>query len=313
MERGVLKMSRSASVVDVLATLAAGDWTNAAASARRVAAADPQSRLADALATFLDGQATPGVYDEPTAFEAFIDNGANPELYRRTISAVRAIHAADRPAAVIDIGCGDGRVVAAVLDPVTERVDLVEPSDALLGQAVAAVVHDGVGVVAHAMGASSLPAHGSPGLRWGIAQSTFALHTTHPDERPAFLAWLRDRVDRLLIVEFDVPAYADRSPAHVEYLADRYEAGVREYADHPDVVSGFLMPVLAGQLDPSRPRYTFEQPIAAWVQQLTAAGFAVATTPVLDYWWAPAVLLDARPIGAGGSETGPTHTGERNR
>jgi hypothetical protein len=88
---------------------------------------------------------------------------------------------------------------------------------------------------------------------------------------------------------------------------------VREYADHPDVVAGFLMPVLVGQLDPSRPRYTFEQPIAAWVDLLEAAGFAVVTTPVFDYWWAPAVLVDARPIGAASSETGPIETSERNR
>jgi hypothetical protein len=302
-------MSPSNAVVEVLAALAAGDRTSAGAMARRAAAADPDSRLAGALAEFLPVQPIPGVYDQPTAFEAFIDNGANPELYRRTISALAAIHAADRPSAVIDIGCGDGRVVAAVLDRATERVDLVEPSDALLGQAVAAVVRDGIGAVAHAMGASDLPAHVSPEQRWGVAESTFALHTTHPGERPSLLAWLRDRVDRLLVVEFDVPAFADRSPQHLAYLADRYEAGVHEYADHPEVVAGFLMPVLVGQLDPSRPRYTFEQPIAAWAQLLAAAGFNVVTTPIFDYWWAPAVLLDARPIGAVSSETGSTATG----
>jgi len=29
-----------------------------------------------------------------------------------------------------------------------------------------------------------------------------------------------------VIVEFDMPSFEDRSPAHVEYLADRYEAVV---------------------------------------------------------------------------------------
>jgi hypothetical protein len=306
-------VSPSNAVVQVLAALAAGDWTSAAAVARSAAAANPDSLLAGGLADFLHVQRTPGVYDDPTAFEAFIDNGANPELYRRTIDAVRAIHAADRPSATIDIGCGDGRVVAAVLDAATERVDLVEPSEALLGQAAAAVVRDGLDVVAHAMGATELPAHVPAEQRWGIAESTFAFHTTRPDERPAFLSWLCERVDRLLIVEFDVPAFADRSPEHLVYLAERYEAGVREYADHPDVVAGFLMPVLVGQLDPSRPRYTFEQPIAGWVDVLSAAGFGVTTTPIFDYWWAPAVLLDARPIGGAGSETGSTEMSERNR
>ena len=297
-------MSTPGGVVQVLAALAAGDWESAGPLARAAASAQPGSHLAPALAEFLHRQQSPGVYDEPSAFEAFIDNGANPELYRRTIAALRAIHAAERPLAVIDIGCGDGRVVVGVLDPATVRVDLVEPSEALLGQATGAVVHGGVAVVAHAMGASDLPDHVSAEQRWGIAESTFALHTTHPDERPALLAWLRDRVDRLLIVEFDVPAFADRSPEHLAYLAERYEAGVREYADHPDVVAGFLMPVLVGQLDPARPRYTFEQPIAAWAETLAAAGFTVTTTPVFDYWWAPAVLLDARPIGTPASETG---------
>jgi SAM-dependent methyltransferase len=291
-------------VVPVLAALAAGEWGSAGTLAREAASTHPDSRLAAALDQFLHLQRTPGVYDEPSAFEAFIDHGANPELYRRTIADLRAIHAVEHPAAVVDIGCGDGRVVAAVLDPATVRVDLVEPSEALLGQATAAVVHRDRAVVAHAMGASELPEHVAPQQRWGIAESTFALHTTRPDERPALLAWLRTRVDRLVIVEFDVPDFADRGPEHLAYLAERYEAGVREYADHPEVVAGFLMPVLVGQLDPSRPRYTFEQPIAAWASSLSAAGFTVTTTPVFDYWWAPAVLLDARAVVAGGSETG---------
>ena len=55
------------------------------------------------------------------------------------------------------------------------------------------------------------------------------------------------------------------------------------------------MPVLVGQFDPDRPRHTFEQPIAAWVTELEAAGFeSVQTVPIHDYWWAPAVLIDAR-------------------
>src|SRR5215212_1568037 len=112
-------MSPSSAVVQVLAALAAGDWKSAATVARSAETANPDSRLAAALAEFLQLQPSPGVYDEPTAFEAFIDNGTNPELYRRTIASLRAIHVADRPSAVIDIGCGDGRVVAAVLDEAT--------------------------------------------------------------------------------------------------------------------------------------------------------------------------------------------------
>ena len=133
------------------------------------------------------------------------------------------------------------------------------------------------------------------GTRWALAQSTFALHTTHPDDRPALLAWLAAHVERLLVVEFDVPAFADRSPEHLAYLADRYEVGVREYAAHPEAIDGFLMPVLVGQLDPARPRYTFEQPIAEWCRQLADAGFTTTQRPVYDYWWGAASLIEARP------------------
>ena len=71
---------------------------------------------------------------------------------------------------------------------------------------------------------------------------------------------------------------------------------MREYADHPEVVAGFLMPVLAGQVDPGRERHTYEQPASQWVEQLRDAGFAdVAERPLLDYWWAPAVLITASP------------------
>lgn len=288
-------MKRDQRVVRALAALAAGEWRVAAELASAAVNRSPDSRLAAALCAFLQAQSAPGVYDEPTAFETFIDHGTNPEMYRRTIELLGAIHTAEAPSAVLDIGCGDGRVTAAVLAADTTRVDLVEPSDSLLGQAAAAVVRPGLDVVEHEMGVGELAAHVGPDQRWGIAQSTFALHAIPPGERPELLRWLRERVDRLLIVEFDVPELADGSLEHVAYLAERYEVGVREYVDHPDAVSGFLMPVLAGQLDPARRRYTFEQPIGAWVGQLEDAGWQVTTAPVFDYWWAPAVLIDARP------------------
>lgn len=274
-----------------LGALAAGDPGAARESLRH---AETDSVLAAALARFLDAQRAPGVYDEPTAFESFIDHGGNPELYRRTIEVLAAAHAEAGAAAVADVGCGDGRVIAAVLSPSTVRVDLVEPSAALLGQAATTVARPGVEVIAHPCGAGELHAEVPAELRWGIVQSTYAMHTTRPDERPALLAWLAERCDRLLIVEFDVPAFEDRSPAHVAYLAERYEVGVEEYRDHPEAIDGFLVPVLVGQLDPASPRHTFEQPVAAWEGELRVAGFRTATAPVADYWWAPAVLIDAR-------------------
>ena len=209
-----------------------------------------RAALAVALDAFLAGRPPSGVYDEPTTFEAFIDHGSNPELYRRTIEIVRGVHAVEQPATVLDIGCGDGRVTAAVLAAATERVDLVEPSATLLALAAGAVAARHA-VVPHTQTLAEFAATVEADTRWALAQSTFALHTTHPDDRPALLSWLTEpRVERLLVVEFDVPAFADRSPEHLAYLADRYEVGVREYAEHPEAIDGFLMPVLVGQLDP---------------------------------------------------------------
>ncbi len=274
-----------------LAALATGERTSARSALER---APGDSELARALIRFLDAERADGVYDEPTAFEAFIDHGDNPELYRRTIELLAGIHADAAPAAVADIGCGDGRVTAAVLGASTRRVDLVEPSATLLQQAVETVARPGMEVVAHPCGASELDAEVDPDQHWDVVQSTYALHTTQPAERPALLTWLATRCDRLLIVEFDTPSLEDGSDAHVAHLAERYEAGVREYLDHPEAIDGFLMPVLVGQLDPSTPRVTFEQPIAGWERELQVCGFRTTTVPVFDHWWAPAVLIDAQ-------------------
>ncbi|QXC60795.1 class I SAM-dependent methyltransferase [Aquihabitans sp. G128] len=283
--------------IDVLEALAAGDWDGAAERAAVAGADDPGSQLALALDRFLGDLPAPGVYEAPSAFEAFISNGGNVVLYERAIAALAALHADEQPETVLDIGCGDGRVTAAVLGPSTARVDLVEPSAELLVAARAAVSAPGtVGgreVVGHQAGVTEVLAGLDADVRWDLVQSTFALHATHPDERPALFAALADRTDRLVVVDFDVPAFEDRSPEHLAYLAERYERGVREYVDHPEVVTGFLLPVLVGQLDPSRPRYTFEQPTAAWAELVEAAGFTVEVEPVSPYWWADATLLSA--------------------
>lgn len=280
-------------IVDALAALAAGDWESATTIAQRVAAEQSDQRLPEALAQYLSNLPAPGVYDEPGAFEAFIDNGGNVALYRQTIQHLSAIHAETQPRAVLDIGCGDGRVTAAVLSAATTRVDLIEPSAELLARAAAALDRPGLEVVAHRDDAATFFADSRDDTTWDIAQSTFALHTTNPAERPALLRTLARRTTRLLIVEFDVPAFADRSREHVTYLAQRYEQGIREYERHPEVISKFLMPVLVGQLDTTRARYTFEQPIAHWTQVLRDAGFTTSTQPIEHYWWTDAMLISA--------------------
>jgi hypothetical protein len=127
-----------------------------------------------------------------------------------------------------------------------------------------------------------------------VAQSTFALHAVPPGDRRQVLADLAARTTHLLVVEFDVPAFADRSPDHARYAAERYVEGVAEYAGDDLVVDRFLVPVLVGQFAPGRPRHTWEQPVDAWAADLAAAGFTdVRHSRLHPYWWAPAHLLEA--------------------
>ncbi len=262
------------------------------ARARTILAACPaDDDLAAALRRLLDRQASGGVYDDPTAFQSFIDHGGNPALYAAAIDAVAALHRTRRPTTVLDIGCGDGRVTAAVLGPSTTVVDLVEPSPEMIAAAAPLVAGKGATVRAHTMGIEdALTADTSTG--WDLVQSTFALHNLPPPRRAEVLTRLVTRSGLLALVEFDVAAFADGSPEHAAYCEERYRRGIAEYAEHPEVVDGFLMPVLAGQFDPTRVRATHEQPASAWAAELTDAGFVgVEVTPVLDYWWAPAVLV----------------------
>ena len=282
--------------ISALSALADGDWEAAAAAARSAATHEADSRLARALTRFLSDMRAPGVYGEPRVFETFIDNGGNVELYRETINHVSAVHSDVEPHSVLDIGCGDGRVTAAVLGASTTRVELVEPSAELLDRAIAAVDRPGIEVVAHRTDVTTLLADLDATTKWEMVQSTFALHATDPVERPALFRSLARRTPRLIIVEFDVPAFTDRSEEHIAYLADRYEQGLREYEDHPEVISNFLIPVLVGQLDAALPRYTFEQPIDEWTRLIRDAGFTTTTQLIARYWWADAYLISAKTV-----------------
>lgn len=274
-------------VVAALVDLGAGH--RAAAEWHLAASDDP---LAGALLDGLhrgDGE----VYVDPEAFTRFIDGGANPALYEATIAAL-AVRPDDGVSTLLDIGCGDGRVSAAVLDDGT-TIDLLEPSGAMLATAVEAV-SAGRGRLGSASenDLSSLLDAVAPERRWDRAQATFALHNLAPAERAAALSALRPHVGELCLVEFDVPAFADRSVEHAAYCADAYRRGLEQHPDNV-VIRGFLVPVLLGQFEPGAPRHTHEQPIEAWAEELSACGYAdVRLEPVFDgFWWAMAHLVRA--------------------
>jgi SAM-dependent methyltransferase len=281
-------------LVVALGAITRGAWDEAAEHTARARSLDPDDLLARALAAHL-ARGTDDVYTDPEAFERFIDGGGNVGLYERAGRALAGVHAERRPVHVLDVGCGEGRLTAASLREGLRRLDLVEPSAELLARACRRLDDNGVEVVAHPIGAEEL-ATAVPDRRWEVAQSTFALHAIAPAARAAVLADLAGRVEALLVVEFDCPAFTDRGEAHLRHLVERYEVGLAEYADDPVVAPGFLLPVLVGQIAPDAERHTWEQPVAAWGDDLRAAGFAsVRHRKVSDYWWAPAHLIEATP------------------
>lgn len=280
-------------VVTSLQALVDGDRSAARA------ALTTDSLLARALSTYLATE--PGaasVYDQPAAFAAFIRGGGNVGLYAATTAALAGLYDRDRPASLLDVGCGDGAALLPAL--ATARwtpagITVVEPSAALL-DVTATALRATAGVSVLAAGTTVQRFLAADDRAFDLVQSTFALHTLPMPERTGVLRELRDRTGRLAVVEFDVPDLVPRSPAYLTYLARTYERGLAEYDDDRDLVAqGFLMPVLVGQLAPGAVRATYEQPATAWRDQVTAAGFTdVVVEPLFDYWSAPAFLLTAR-------------------
>lgn len=292
-------MAVSSDLIAAIHAFHHADYVAAAASAAAAAAAAP-SLLTSAAATYLARVAEGGpasVYVSGEAFGAFIRGGGNVPLYERTSAALREVYAAYERLSLLDIGVGDGLALLPALSPAVQRLDLVEPSAALLAQTCAALDARGIAYNAHAATIQSFAAAATD--RWDVAQATFSLQSLTPADRAAILHWLRDHVDTLLIVEFDVPpAAAQLDPAWVEHVLQRYALGLAEYAADGDLVAqGFLMPVLFGYFDRTAARTNYEQPIAAWVTDLQNAGFTqIAREHVYDYWWAPAIVLKAQRI-----------------
>lgn len=256
--------------------------------------------LAAALARFLSSSEVAGVYEDPAAFEAFIRAGGNVALYDAVSAALAELYVDRRPAALLDIGCGDGRALLPALRAAGAhrpgRLDLVEPSAALLASAVDRLAEELPEIAVRTWPTTVQEMIDGTSGEWPMAQSTFALHTLPHERRTEVLAALRQRVGLLAIVEFDVPDVTVGGPEHIRYLAGTYERGLAEYhADRDLVAQGFLMPVLVGQLWPGAPRVTWEQSARRWGEQLLRAGYAEVTPRGRwEYWSAPAFLLTAR-------------------
>lgn len=287
-------------VVAALRALRAGDRAAALGACR---AASTTSLLAAALARHLEAPAEGStVYDQPAAFQAFIAGGGNVGLYDATARALAAAHDAFEGPSVLDLGCGDGAALVPALDRAAARparLDLVEPSVPLLEAAVRALRSHGQPSTPHAVTAQAFTAGLQREQRWDVAESTFALHTLPYAERSAVLSRLHPHVDRLVVVEFDVPGHDAGSDEQLAFLAETYEQGLAEYGEDRELVaSGFLVPVLVGQLAPGADRVTWEQPAAAWEEQLRGCGFTdVSRRDLFAYWSSPAFVV----TGVGGA------------
>lgn len=282
-----------------LAAFHAEEFDAAARFARRAAQLDAAHWVFAQAAAYLDrvvqhGKA--GVYVDGEAFAAFIRGGGNVHLYAAVSAALREVYAAYPTLALLDIGVGDGLALLPALTESVSHVTLLEPSAAMLARTAESLRARGVEFTEINTTVQQFLQQGAE-ARWPVIQATWSLQSVPPEERPAIFAWLRAHGERVLIAEFDVPAFAAQlAPARVQYIVERYARGLAEYEGDGGVVAqGFLMPVLFGYFDASAARTNWEGPLDEWVTQLRAAGFTQIETRLLyRYFWADAYLIDAR-------------------
>jgi hypothetical protein len=283
---------------DALKSYGQQDIAHAHTLAQKAAEAEPQNAVYVAAITYLqrvqrDGKSN--VYVSPEGFSAFIRGGGNVPLYQNTSVALQGIYASYESLSLLDIGVGDGLALLPALTANVRRLDVLEPSLAMLNQTSAAL--SARGIDHRAINTTVQQLMQTDIGNYDVIQSTYALQSLRPEERLQVLKWLRAHASQLLIVEFDAPDFADMYDAQrVRYFVEHYQRGLAEYADDGGLVAqGFLMPVFFGGFDPTEARVNWEMPIADWVVLLHEAGFAdVRTDPIYDYWWAGAYLVDAR-------------------
>ncbi|KAB8143754.1 class I SAM-dependent methyltransferase [Chloroflexia bacterium SDU3-3] len=296
--RLIAPSTASAQLYYALIAFAHDDIAAAQQAAQAAAASQPDSRVFAEAAIYLGRVAQQGrqqVYVDGGAFTAFITSGGNVPLYVETSRLLRQIYEQHDQLRLLDVGAGNGHALIPALVPQVAHVGVVEPSAALSAELGAKLEQRGV---AHTIYPSTLQDFARQhGQRWDLIQATYSLQSIPPAERGPMLRWLRQHTDRLLIAEFDAPAVRNFfEPSYVRYVLERYEQGLAEYAsDHGLVSQGFLMPVMFGYFDRSALRTNYEQPIAAWADDLRAAGFgAIDAHAIYPYWWGAATLLDAR-------------------
>jgi SAM-dependent methyltransferase len=238
------------------------------------------------------------VYVSPEAFGAFIRGGGNVPLYENTSAALKRVYEQYDSLSLLDVGAGDGLALLPALTHAKARIrhlDVLEPSLAMLNHASDElnrrnIEHRAINATIQQFMVAS------PG-KYDVIESTYAMQSLRPEDRPQVLSWLKRHSARVLIVEFDAPDFAEiYDPQRVQYFIERYERGLAEYTDDGGLVAqGFLMPVFFGGFDPGEARVNWEMPIAEWVRHLRGAGFTeVRTESIYDYWWAPAFLIDAQ-------------------
>jgi len=283
-----------------LALLAFGadDFVQAVASARAAARLQPSSDLYAQAAHYLErvrAQGKAGVYVDGEAFAAFVRGGGNRKLYARTSEALHDVYEGYDSLTLLDIGVGDGMALLPALTQNITRLDLIEPSEAMLAQTTRQLDAWRVACRTYSVTIQQFMKTGQS--TWDVIQATWSLQSVPPAERPGVFGWLRAHGARVLIAEFDVPEFETLyEPARVEHILGRYRDGLAEYEhDGGLVAQGFLMPVMFGYFDRSAARTNYEGPIAAWAEGLRAAGFDQIETRLLyPYWWADAYLIDAR-------------------
>ena len=274
------------------------DIPHALHAARQALAHEPRHPVFVAAARYLErvgAHGKTGVYVDGEAFAAFIRGGGNVTLYQAVSEALRAVYEQYETLSLLDIGVGDGLALLPSLTRSFTRVDVVEPSAAMLEQTIASLEAWQVPYRAYRMTIQQFIRGNAPG--WDVIQATWCLQSIPPEDRPGLFAWCRDHGQRMLIAEFDVPAWTHLyTPDRVRYIVDRYTVGLAEYAEDGELVAqGFLMPVMFGYFDRSSARTNFEGPIQGWIDGLRAAGFkSIRTHHLSDYWWASTYLIDAR-------------------